>query len=49
MITNIDVILNLLSIWYSVFTNFRLEIIEPSAKELFFIWTLVEKEKHGDE
>ena len=30
---------------YGASTNFRLEIIEPSAREEFIFWTLVEKEE----
>ena len=30
-----------------VSTNFRLELIGPSAKEAFILWTLVEREDRG--
>ena len=30
---------------YSVATTFRLELLEPSARELFIFWTLVEREE----
>ena len=33
--------------FYSVITNFRLELIELSARQLFIFWTQVEKEKSG--
>ena len=32
-------------IMYSVATTFRLELLEPSARELFIFWTLVEREE----
>ena len=32
---------------YSVFTYFHLELIEPSAREVLILWTLVEKEEQG--
>ena len=28
-------------------TNFNLELIEPSAREVFIFWTLVEREEQG--
>ena len=28
-------------------TNFRLKLIEPSAREVFIFWTLVEREERG--
>ena len=28
-------------------TNFRLELIEPSARKVFIFWTLVEREEGG--
>ena len=28
-------------------TNFRLELIEPPAKEVFIFWTVVEREELG--
>ena len=35
---------------YSVFTNFRLELTESSAREVFNFWTLGrEREERGDE
>ena len=33
----------------SVSTNFRMELIEPSAREVLIFWTLVEREERGDE
>ena len=32
---------------YSVSTNFRLELKEPSAREVSIFWTLVEREVLG--
>ena len=32
---------------YSVSNNFRLKLIEPSAREVFIFWTLVEREERG--
>ena len=32
---------------YSVSTNFRLEFIEGSSREVFIFWTLVEREERG--
>ena len=32
-----------------VSTNFCLELIEPSAREVFIFWTLVEREERGGE
>ena len=32
---------------YSVSTNFRLELIESSASEIFIFWTHVEREERG--
>ena len=32
---------------YSVSTNFRLKLIEPSAREVFTFWTLVVRENRG--
>ena len=33
---------------YNLSTNFRLEVIEPPAREVFIFWTLVEREERGD-
>ena len=33
--------------WYSVSTNFCLEVIEPSARKVFNFWTLDEREEQG--
>ena len=33
---------------YSVSTNFRLELIELSAREVFIFWILVEREEGGE-
>ena len=32
---------------YSLPTNFRLEFIEPSAREVFIFWTMFERENGG--
>ena len=34
---------------YSWSTYFRLELIEPSAREIFIFWTLVEREERREE
>ena len=36
---------NILYINNDVSTNFRLELIEPSAREVFIFWTLVKREE----
>ena len=33
--------------FYSVSINIRFEFIEPSAREVFNFWTLVEREERG--
>ena len=33
--------------FYSVSTNFRRELIEPSAAEVFIFWDMVEREERG--
>ena len=38
---------NLCYVCVSVFTNFRLELIEPPAKEVFTFWTVVELEEQN--
>ena len=40
----IDSLLQPFGATYSVSTNFRLELIEPTAREVFIFWTLVERE-----
>ena len=39
--------LNKSTIIHSVSTNFSLQLIEPSAREVLFIWTLIKREERG--
>ena len=40
----IDSLLQPFGATYSVSTKFRLELIEPTAREVFIFWTLVERD-----
>ena len=41
--------LNFEVIMHTITTNVRLEFVEPSARKVFILWTMVERKESGSE